>query len=809
MFRSYFVSAYRSLIRYKFTTLINIGGLSIGIAAYFILTQFASFELSYDRFHHQSHNIYRIRHDGYKNGALKSSTVITYHALAPAIKDEFPEVENFTRLHRANGMLNHYRLDGTVVSQHIYHAFYADSSFFSLFDFPLVAGKSTEVLRRSSSMLISESAARKYFGDQNPTGKVMELTSWQGGSYIIEGVFKDIPLNSHMKFDFLFSIQNLLSNNQFKSQGWYWTNFYNYIQLRKGTDVERFEKKLEGITEKYLGKELRQRGADEKFILQPLTSIHLNSKVGGEIIPNQDLNTIRGLLAIAILIMGIAWVNYTNLTTATATRRLKEICVRKVMGSRTTQLIRQFLTESVMMSVIAVAVAAIIVVIAMPYFHLIIGYKLPFQLAGSFGFAFFTIPTIVAGMIIASLYPAIVISSFHPTQIFKGNAPNAAGGAKLRSSLVVLQFAAAMFLMIASMTVMRQLNFMKNIPLGIEVKNQLIVRSPRLIEGISYLNLMDEFKHEVMQSPLIKGVTISSEVPGKEIFWSDEFKELHEEESSRLPMSIMVVDDDFLDNYGIELSAGRNFSKRFPGDYGGAAIINETARARFGFEDAPSALGEQIVSGDNQPKQIIGVIRDFHQQSMKEAVSPLVLYFIPWENEYYTITIDENQQQAAIQLLASGFKKIFPNNAFDYFFLDDQFNYQYNADDRLSKVVLIFTAIALVIACLGLFALSSFQMLLKKKEVAIRKVLGASSGNIVTLLMSHYMKLVLSAILISAPVATYFVNQWLSQYAYRTNIPLAFFTFSAAFAMFIATATVLLHLLRSANSNPVESIRSE
>jgi putative ABC transport system permease protein len=807
MLLNFIAIAYRNLFRHKMFSLINIVGLAFGIAASLLLLQYISYELSYDGFQSNTENIYRIRHDTYKNGALENSSAISYYGAAPAIKESFPEVSNFVRLHRADGMINYFTDKGEIISHHETKAFYADSSFFSIFPFPLVKGDLNKILRSPSSLVLSESASKKYFGEENPIGKTISLTTqWEGGHYVVDGVFKDIPENNHIKFDFLFSIENLLLNRQFKDGAWYWTNFYSYLVLRPGTDPLLFEQKLSSVIDTHLGSYLKKINGQEKFILQPIKDIHLHSNIGAEAEVNNDYKIVLFLLIISFFIMGIAWLNYINLSTAKATERAREVGIRKVLGSNKTQLVKQFLLESLVLTVISIIIAAILFVIATPYFNQLIGKEMTFDLPGQSAFWTMTLGIIIVGTFLSGLYPAFVISSFNPLTAIKGKFSRSMSSVQLRRAMVVFQFSASIVLIIATLTIYRQLEFMRSQDLGMNINEKVVVRAPKIIQGSSYMNEMDYFKNKVKTNSEVGSVTASSEVPGKQIFWANEFRKKSEPENVRRLLSILAVDEDFIPTYDLKILAGRNFSKERISDLGEAIIINESALKFLDIKNPEEAINQELVVGGI--KTIVGVIKDFHQQSLKQPIDPIIIYYIPWSQDYLTLSINGNVK-STMATIENLYHDAFPENAFDYFFLDDQFNQQYRSEERSWKIFILFSTLSIVIACMGLFGLASFVTIQRSKEIAIRKVLGASVATVTLLLSKDFIKLVFIAFIIAVPVSWLFIDQWLQAFAYRIDIAWWTFALAGTLTVLIAFLTVGFQSIKAAMTNPVKYMKME
>lgn len=805
MVKNFIVIAWRNLLRHKVFSCINI----VGIAASLLLLQYVAYERSYDAFHSSVDNIYRIRHETYKNGELEARSPITYYGAGPAIQESFPEVTKFVRLHRADGMFNYHNDNGEIISHYEKNAFYADSTFFDVFTFPLITGDKNKILRTPASLIMSESAAKKYFGDDDAIGKTISLaTEWEGGEYIVEGVFKDIPVNSHFKSDFIFSVHNLLRNAQFKNGAWYWTNFYTYLVLKPDTNPIAFERKLSSVIDTHLGSRLRRINGEEKFILQPIKDIHLHSNMSAEISVNSDYRLISFLTVISFFIIGIAWLNYVNLSTAKATERAREVGMRKVMGSGQHQLIRQFLLESSCLTMFSIIIAVILFLVTAPYFNRLAGKEISLDLISQKLFWMITLGIIILGSFLSGLYPAFVLSAFHPLTAIKGKFIKSTSSAILRKVMVVFQFGAAILLIIATMTVSRQLEFMRSQDLGLNIHHKVIIRGPRLLKGESYLNTMDNFKNSILTHADVEAVSASSEVPGKEIFWTNEFRMKTEPESNRRLTSILAVDEDFIPAYDIKMLAGRNFIKDLASDYGGAVIINESALAQLGIA-SPEMIIDQTLIVSDRPKTIVGVIKDFHQQTLKQVRTPTIIQYIPWSMDYLTLSLNTKNVKSTMAMIKDVFHDTFPENAFEYFFLDDQFNQQYQAEELTWKIFILFSGLAILVACMGLFGLSSFMTIQRTKEIAIRKVVGASVSNITMLLSKDFITLVMIAFVLATPISWYLMKQWLMDFAYRINIPWWLFISSGILTVLIALLTVSFQSLKAAFTNPIESIAAE
>jgi putative ABC transport system permease protein len=805
MIKNYLLISLRTLRKHKLFSFINILGLSTGIAASVLLMNYVAFEWSFDRFHTEADRTFRMQLDTYRNGVKESGSLIIYYGAGPAIKEAFPEVETYVRLHRADGMINYHSPSGELISHHERKSLYADSTFFDVFSFPLIDGDPAHLLRNPSSVVISESAAKKYFGNDDPIGKTITLTTeWKGGEYTVEGIFRDVPQNSHLQFDFLFAIENLLSNQQFKDGAWYWANFYTYVQLKRGSDAAAFEKKLPMVIEKHLGQQLRRINTEEKLLIQPIADIHLQSELPTDNAISGNYKTVSFLLIISFLIVGIAWINYVNLSTARASERAREVGMRKVMGSGKRELILQFMFESTLLTTLSLTIATMIVIFATPYFNGFMGIGadgIPTQ-----NFQLIMIAIAVIGTFLAGLYPAFVMSSFKPLSALKGKSPKSSGSVFVRRGLVILQFASSVILIVAALTIYTQLSFMRNQDLGMTLDQKVVVRSPKIIKSDSYLNEMSYFKQRLKSQSAVTHITSSSEVPGKSIFWTMESRLKSENDDVRRIANVMAVDEEFIPAFDMKLIAGRNFSQTLA-DLNEATIVNEAMLLASGFTNAEEAIGQELLIGEFQLKRIIGVVKNFHQQSLHEAPTPIIFYYIPWVQDYITFSMTSTNVRETMGIIQQEYKKAFPDNAFNFFFLDDQYNAQYTSDERSWKAFIFFSMLSIVIACLGLFGLSSFVVDQRSKEIAIRKVLGASSRMIAFVLSKEFLTLVVISIVLAAPLSWLLMNEWLQDFAFRIDVPWWSIGTAAASVILIAWVTISYQTIKASMANPVDAIK--
>lgn len=799
MLKIYLTIAWRTLLKHKAISLIMIIGLSLSMAAFMLITRYVMDELSYDDFHQNADRIYRVNLSDYKNKVLTTHSALGYYAGGPAIKESIPEVEDFVRIHRADGMINYRKSGSEVVSFQEKNGFFADASFFKVFSFPLLNGSANEVLQSPESVVVSASMAKKYFGYENPIGKILQLNSeWQTGNYVVSGVFADAPKNSHFHFDFIFSIQNLLKNDQFVNGGWYWTNFYTYLLLKPKANIASVENHINTVAEKHLGRLWQNYNIRQTMALQPIRDIHLNPLNNSEIEPGGKFEIIYVLIVVAVLVLSIGLLNYTNLSTVMGMERAKEVGIRKTLGSEKRQLIGQFLLESFIFNLLALLISTGLFLVATNIIS-----QSDFSILLQPTFYLIIVTVFCASFILSGLYPAFVSSSYKPMQVLKGRLATSSSGQLFRKSLVVFQFSASILLIIATIVINQQIKFMQQQDLGMSIDQKLIITTPKILRTGSFNKDMTFFKDRILSNTGVKNVTASSSVPGREIFWTAEFQHFHEAANNFKLCHIVAIDEDFVPAYQMKLLAGRNFVKDMLLD-DNAIIINEAAMKTFGFLTSESALNQEI--GDVLPKKIVGVVKDFHQESFKSSTKPIVFQHIPWNSSYLTLTLQSKDIKNTLFMIEQIYKNAFPDNAFEYFFLDTYFQQQYEADEQLARLFNWFAGLAIYIACLGLLGLAMFAAKSRTKEIGIRKVLGATVGNIVVLLSKDFLEPVVWAIIIASPLAWYAIHWWLQGFAYSVSIEWWVFIAGGASAILIALLTISFHSIRAALMNPVKSL---
>lgn len=819
MFSIYVRSAWRNLLKHKFFSFISVAGLAIGLCVCILIIQYVNAELSVDHFHKKLDNLYRVINDRYQQGVLVQHSTMTYSGIGKAMKQEIPEVEAYCRVEP-------YRVeviswgDKKIADQ---RTIAVDASFLSMFTYPLLAGDQQSALQDPNSVIVSEKMAREKLGMKDPQSLLGKMLIFDSDSlpYKITGVSKDVPGNSQLHFDALISYISLYSksgNNQFAVADHDFTRpfFWQYIQLKEGVNPETVERKFAALGKKYFPN-ASASGVREAFYLQPLRKAYLYSDLEYEIGKTGNYRIVWSLLVIASFILVLAWINHINLSTARSLERAKEVGVRKATGASRPQLIKQFLTEALLVNIVAIVLAVFLTGLLQNGFNNLVDRELSFSLLFSrqtadtgitILFALFT----MAGIFLSGFYPAFVLSAFNPLKVLKGKFTQSATGVLLRKSLVTLQFAVSILLIIGSFVVYRQLRFMTGQSLGYNMEQMMILRKPVLSRpGAAFTNNAYGFVNAVQRLAYVKGAAVSGRIPGEEL---DKVNNVNRTDipMDSVTMTNMGVDTRFIDLYQMKLLAGRNFSLL---DYNEdftklhSLIINETALRQLAFKSPEEAIGKTITAF-NRTWDIIGVVADFHQKSLKTGIEPvLLLPTLRGPYSQFSVRVDPKHLTGILENIRKLYASYFPGNVFDYHFLDEKFNNQYANDYLFGKVFSLFAALAILIACMGLSGLSLLTTTQRTKEIGIRKVLGASVTGIVLLLSKDFIKLVLLAIIIASPVAWYFMHLWLRDFAYRVDISWWIFALAGLLSLTIALMVIGFQTVRSAIANPVRSLRTE
>lgn len=811
MIQNYLKLALRNLLKRRGYSVLNLAGLTIGMVCCLLILQYVLYERSYDRFVTRADDVYRLRLDCYQKGELAWRSATVFPAYGPTLLREFPEIEATCRLHDAEYVFANRERDLKFAER---KGYFADGAFFDIFELPLRQGNPAQALAEPSQLVVSEKFAEKYFGTTEVLGKTVSANfNGSESNMQITGVFGEFPQNAHLIVDYLVSMPTLA--NITAEQGdttrpletsWGWYDFYTYLKLRPNTDHAAFASKLPAFTDKYInsGPNTTVANIRNETLLQPLTGIHLWSDINQEAEPNGDGKAVGLLFAVALFILGIAWVNYINLSTARALERAREVGVRKVSGATRAQLVGQFLMESFLLNSTALALALCIVWFAMPSFSNFLGKNISLSQVTSVTLAW-TLFIFALGTLLSGFYPALVLSGFKPVNILKGAFKTSQTGVNLRRGLIVGQFAISVAMLVGVLVVTRQVQFMRSQNPGFDRAQTLVLEGPNTLPDSTYGGVYAGFKNEILQIPGVQSIAGSSSVPGEEIYWTSGFRHLKSSNEHMNTLYILGADADFAKSYDLKFSAGRNFDitdKK-------TAILNESAAKLVGFTSPEQAIGEQVRRGRRDTFTVCGVVRDFHQQGLQKAVDPMLLRYGTDHRNYYSLKISSNDYQATLSRVEAIWKTHFPADPCSYFFLDEFFDSQYKADLLFGKVFGLFTLLALVIACLGLFGLASYMVLQRNKEIGIRKVLGASVAGITGLLAKDFLKLVAIAIIIASPVAWWAMNNWLSDFAYHIDLQWWMFTAAGATAVAVAFLTVSFQSVKAALANPVKSLRSE
>ena len=791
MFKSYVTIALRHMTRQKSYTAINVLGLAVGMACAMLIFLYVDFELGFDQYHEKADRVYRV---------AVNNDARTPPALAPALQEDFPEVVRYVRLLPTTGtwVMKH--------EEHIYYenrVYWADNALFEVFDFPLIRGDARSALAAPLSVVISEDTARKYFGETDPMGRTINADS---GFLLltVTGVMENTPANTHLQADFIISMSSAYQEDL---GYWSWINFYTYILLSEGQSPAATEKKLPDFVNRHIGEHLEERGGRFDLFLQPLTDIHLRSNLEHEPGANSDITYIYILSAIALFILVVACINFINLSTARFAARAREVGLRKVLGAHRIQLMRQFLGESVLLSVLAMIIALAAAWLVSPYFDDFSGKPVTADfLAHPLWLLVLPAVALIVGLLSGS-YPAFLLSSTQPVQGVKGSRRLDASGAVSRKILVVVQFAISTALIISTGTLFNQAEFIRNRNLGFN-KEQVIV--------IPTLNVvMDQFqswKEALLQHPGVAGVTHARSLPGLAgnigQVSTGTIQRVDDPENIRHDVQGLSVALDFVETLGMELLAGRSHSGAFNRDAERENIvINESARRVLGWDTPVAAIGQQVRFGDSSTATVIGVIRDFHFRSLHLKIEPLVLSLRG--GPHLAIRLHPGDMRYTLDIIEHQWSLFFPDLPFAYAFLDENIDRLYRSEVAIGYVIGVFAMVAVFLACLGLFALVSFTAEQRTREIGIRKSLGASVHRMLALLSGEFVGLVLLANVFAWPAAWLSMQRWLESFAYRAEVGWGVFFLAGGLALLITVLTIGYHVTRTALANPAEVLRSE
>lgn len=821
MVKNYLKVALRSILKNKIFSIINVLGLSIGAAAFILIVQYVRFEKSYDTFLDRPESIYRVTLDQYLNNELMISSAENYPGVGPAMAEEIPGVASFARLYNMgykNNIIVTYEdaADGPVAFKHR-KFLYADSSFLPMFGYELLKGDATTALAEPNQAAISQTYAKMYFGDEDPIGKILHLQDDDYNDELckVTAVFKDIPHNAHLKFDLLFSYKTLFNRGDWApgryDQSWSRKDMYTYVRLEEGVNPDDVTAKLPQLISKY-SPDLAERNRRDELALQPLEAIHLHSDLAEEPEPNGNADNVFAMLIIAFFIIVIAWVNYINLSTAKAMERANEVGVRKAMGAFKKQLVLQFMLESAIINLAAIAFSLLIIFLALPLFNSISG--LSFSFIGMFSqflvvcmFGLWLVGTLLSG-----LHPAFVLSSFKPVSVLKGKLRSKGKGIILRKGLVVFQFIASVALIAGTLIIYNQLEYMQNQDIGMNVEQVLVVERPGIAprDRGEFRSVVDIFRNELDKNNNIKAVAASVTIPGKKREYKVGVKPYGAADEDAVTLRWNSMDYNFQEVFEMEVLAGRVFAEEFTSDTDTAVVLTKSATELLGFENLEDAIGATLsIPAFRWNPIVVGVVNDYNQESLQEAQDPIMFYCSLYGGEFYSMRVDTENLSNTIAHIESAWNTAFPGNPFSYFFLDDYFNRQYENEKRFGDLFGAFAILAIIVGCLGLFGLSAYTAQQRTKEIGVRKVLGSSESQIFILLSKSFVTLISIAIIIAIPITYYFMDLWLNSFAYKEPISFEVFLLAAISVLAVSFVTVSFQTIKATRLNPVDSLRSE
>ncbi len=813
MFTNYLYIAFRNIFKRKGYSLLNIAGLTLGMSCCLLIFHYVSYERSFDKFEKSPGQIVRVRFDSYQKGVLAFKSATSFPAIGPAMKKDFPEVQKFCRLIDDNLLLSYEKQNKKFTEN---KGYYADPAAIEMFNLQFREGNPQSALKGPDKIILSASTARKYFGNENALGKTLiNRNGDRPELFEVTGVFRDFPENSHLILNYMVSYQTLAKelkeggdSTNASETAWGWYDYYVYVQLNPGVDYKIVEAKMPAFTDKYINQKEWNKKNNERTELHliPLEDIHLYSNYNQEAEVNGNGSAIAFLFLIAIFIICIAWINYINLATARSVERAREVGVRKVLGALRGMLVRQFLVESFLLNCISLLFSLFIFFVLLHPFDIFTGrsHFTGVTLTNTYWFLFSGL--FIIGTLVSGLYPAFVLSGFKPGIVLKGSFKNSSSGLLLRKSLIIIQFTTSVILIAGTIIVYEQLSFMRNQPIGANVQQTLVLKGPQTLVDSLYQSTYQPFKSSVLQIPGVRNIAASTSVMGDEIYWTNSSRRLGSDQPA-LTLYNLGIDNDFIPSYGIQMAAGRNFSQTFATDRK-AVILNNKAALLLGFRTPAEAVNQRIVRG-RDTLTIVGVTADFHHLGLQKNIDPMILIPRPNASRYYSLKMNGANIEQTITSLQRTWSRYFPQDPFEYFFLDESFGEQYKADILFGSVFGIFAFIAILIACFGLLGLSAYNVLQRTKEIGIRKVMGATVNSILILLSRDFLKLILFALVFAIPLGWFIMSKWLQDYAFRINIGWWIFAIAGLSALTIAVITICIQTMKAATTNPVDSLRSE
>jgi putative ABC transport system permease protein len=794
MVSNYIKIALRNIRKHKIYALINISGLAIGTACCILIFLYVNFEMSFDRYHDDAERVFRVAMKIENvSDVLETARIST--PLVPALRDNFPEVEYATRVQTQEWRRNLVEHEDTAFYEKL--VMVADTEIFNVLTLPFLKGRQETALLRPNTVVISQSMANKYFGQMDPFGQIINI--W-GRPFEITGLVKDAPENTHAKYGLIISLASF--EDEWNMDNWGWTGFYSYIKLKPGVDPGVFEEKIRNIGRLYIPEKLDEWKQNYTYYLQPIAKIHLHSKLFGEIEAPGNSAYLVMISCVGFLILLLSIFNFTNLSTAISAQRSKEVGIRKVVGALKRQLIQQFLTDSFLLVFLSTCLAVLLSALLLPFFNSLTGKQLNLQALNHPALILLLLSLTLFIGLAGGGYPSFLLSFQKPSQALKGKISSRGKSLYLRKILVLGQFSITILLLIGTIIVGQQIKYMKNRPLGFDKEQKLVI--PAVLSG-NY----EQIKSEFLNNPSILDAAACWSVPGRTTN-RIEAKIVGQEEEMSQSMDFLYIDDDFIPAYKIKIAAGRTFDRNLTTDIKDAFIINEAASQTFGFLSPGDAVGQRMYEGGSgNVGTIIGVMEDFNYKGLQNAVEPLVFQFNPAYFSQLSLTLSTVNLSETVAWVEKKWNELRLGQVFSYFFLDEDFNRQYAAEEFISSLATALTLIALFISCLGLVGLSSFTAEQKTKEIGIRKVLGATVPGLFVLFTREFTQWVLLANLFAWPTAYLISAHWLKSFAYRMNIDFKVFVLSGVLVLFVSVFAVSFQSVRISLTNPADSLRHE
>lgn len=794
MFRNLVKTAVRNILRDKGYSLINVLGLTIGITSAIFLLLYVLDELSYDRFHSNGDNIYRVI-TNITEVDDEFTWVVAQTPFGPTVKNKYPEVTEYVRFMNTGRPLFK-KGDLRFYEERI---FAADSAVFDVFTYDFVEGDPATALHEPNTMVLTEDLAKKYFGNESPLGETLDS---ENNSYKITGVIKNVPKNAHFSFDGLISVSSLDERMQTGSWGSFGVRTYLYTPNLK--DASDFEAKLSEIYDEFCAPIFKQYGINFIYELQKITDIHLHSRHEGESDTNGDIKYVYIFTAVAIFMLIIASINYMNLATARSARRSKEVGIRKVMGSFRGQLIGQFLTESLLLTIVSFLLSIVLTVALLPFFNDLLEKEIAVTVLGN--------PVILLGLlaivtfvgIAGGSYPAFYLSSFKPALVLKSKLSARGGNAFLRKGLVILQFSISIVMIVCTWLVYDQLQFMRHKDLGFDKEHVIRIG----MQSNAVRQKYNVLRARLLEENEVFNVATATTSPGYGVGKNLINVEDQNGEMVERGIDLYGIDYDYMSTLGFRIVEGRDFSREIPSDTTRAVLVTEGMIDRMGWESAIGRKFSFSQDEDSEPLLVVGVVQDYHHASLYDIIEP-ILFYLREDNRVLHIKVDGTDIKSSLAKVESVWSEVHPDQPFDYNFLDQEFEEQYNNDEKRGQIFTIFAVLTMIVACLGLLGLASYNAEQRTKEISIRKVVGANIQSLVVLVSREFMLMVLISILIGSPIAYYFMTQWLQNFAYSMDMNWFTFAYAAAMAIVITFGTVSYHTFRAAIANPVDALKEE